>query len=357
MKIDRNNYEAFFIDYLEGNLDNKMIDDFIEFLQHNPDLKQELSLFENISIEQEEITFNKKDLLLKEKYDEEKEFNEAAVAELEGDISWSEKLEFENYLSKHPEKQKEVELFKLTKLHPDELITFNKKNNIFHRSAGKTVLLWSLRVAAVMIVVLSVYIFMDNSSDKIIDQNQVAVTVEQDPQKKENYPKVMDEPEKKEKKVVEPVIKKETDKPALKKQKPKTEPTKSLRENSKGRLENNDLTYIRTNEEIPAKLNSLNPTIFAGIPKAELVPVKFTVPEINESITEEKFFVDMVKEKTGLENLSINKITKAGLSLVSNVSKEKFNYDTNKEGEVTELKYDSRFLAFSFPTKKEKDRK
>ena len=44
MKINRNNYEAFFIDYLEGNLDEKMVDDFIEFLQQNPDLKEELSV-------------------------------------------------------------------------------------------------------------------------------------------------------------------------------------------------------------------------------------------------------------------------------------------------------------------------
>ena len=127
MKINRNNYEAFFIDYLEGNLDEKMVDDFIEFLQQNPDLKEELSLFETVSVEQEEITFNKKELLLKEKFDVEKVFNEAAIAIVEGEISSSEKTEFENYLSTHPEKQKEAELFSYTKLHPDQSIVFSHK--------------------------------------------------------------------------------------------------------------------------------------------------------------------------------------------------------------------------------------
>ena len=108
MKINRNNYEAFFIDYLEGNLDERLVDDFIEFLQQNPDLKEELSLFEPISIGHEEITFNKKELLFKEKYDAENVFNQAAVASVEGDISAMEKIEFENYLSAHPEKQKEA---------------------------------------------------------------------------------------------------------------------------------------------------------------------------------------------------------------------------------------------------------
>jgi hypothetical protein len=109
---------------------------------------------------------------------------------------------------------------------------------------------------------------------------------------------------------------------------------------------------IRRAEEIPARLNSLTLTVFAGTAIPELAHVKFEMPEINENPYEEKYLVDVVKEKTGLDKLSFKKITKAGLSLVSNLSKEKFNYETNPEGDVTELKYDSRILAFSIPTKK-----
>ena len=43
MKINRNNYEVFFMDYLDGNLDESVVNDFIEFLQKNPDLKEELA--------------------------------------------------------------------------------------------------------------------------------------------------------------------------------------------------------------------------------------------------------------------------------------------------------------------------
>ncbi|HSH19562.1 MAG TPA: hypothetical protein VLA03_03875, partial [Draconibacterium sp.] len=132
-----------------------------------------------------------------------------------------------------------------------------------------------------------------------------------------------------------------------------TEPTKSLRENSKGRLENEDLAVIRPTEEIPARLNSLNAIVYVGIPETNLDPVDITLPVINENMYEEKYFVDMVKEKTGFEKLSISKITKAGLNLVSNISKEKFQYDTDTEGKITDLKYDSRILAFSIPTKRE----
>jgi len=356
MNINRNNYEAFFVDYLEGNLDKKMVDDFIEFLQQNPDLKEELSLFETVSIENEEITFNKKELLLKEKYDAEKEFNQAAIASLEGDISATEKVKFEKYLTSHPDKQEEAELFRLTKLEPDESVIFNKKQKIYRLSAGRTVLLWSMRVAAVMIVVLSVYTFINKSSNKLITKNQVAV-VEKEKVKKEINPAVTEVPEKKEKKEVQPIIKEESSKPAIKKEKPKPEPTKSLRENSKGRLENEDLALIRTTDEILAELESLSPSIFAGVLKTDLIPVKIVIPEINETVPEEKYLVDVIKEKTGFNRLSFNKITKAGLTLVANLSKEKFNYETNSEGKVSEVKYDSRILAFSIPTKNELDRK
>lgn len=352
MKINRNNYETYFIDYLEGVLDEKLVDDFIEFLQQNPDLKEELSLFETISIEHEEIKFNKKELLLKEQFDVERVFNEAAIARLEGDISTTEKVEFERYLLTHPEKQKEAELFSYTKLQPDESILFNKKNKIYHRSAGRTVLLWSLRAAAVIAVALSVYTFIDKSSDKIIIENQISA-IEKEPEKKEVSTDAIKVPEKKDEKEVQPIIKKEAEKPVIKKENPKTEPSKSLRENSNGRLENNDLALIHEKEEVPDEIVSLKPAIYAGIPKTDLVPVKMEVPETNEIIHEEKYLVDVVKEKTGLNKLSINKITKAGLSFVANLSKEKFNYKTNTEGKVTEVNFDSRLLAFSIPTRVE----
>ena len=357
MKITRNNYEAYFIDYLEGTLDNKMVDDFIEFLQQNPDLKEELSLFENVPMEQEEITFDKKELLRKEKYDVEKEFNEAVIAELEGDISTSEKAEFETYLETHPEKQKDAELFRLTKLQPDQSVIFTKKDKLYHRPFTRTVFMWSMRVAAVIVVLLAVYILIDKSQNQFINQNQFSAIKEKEPEKKETIPAITEVPQKVEKRDVQPVLKKETDKPVLKKEKPKTEPAKSLRENSKGRLENEDLAVIRFEEEIPAELKSINASVFAGIAKPNLVQVEMVIPETVESTYEEKYFVDMVKEKTGLEKLTINKITKAGLTLVSNLSKEKFIYETNTEGKVTELKYDSRILAFSIPTKRETDGK
>ena len=350
MKINRNNYEAFFIDYLEGNLDEKLVDDFIEFLQQNGDLKEELSLFETVSIGQEEMTFSKKELLLKEKYDIESEFNQAAIARLEGDISEFEKTEFENYLTAHPEQQKEAELFNKTKLQPDKSLVFSKKKKLFRYSAGRTVLLWASRMAAILIVALTAYIFIENTSNNSIPENQL-VSVEKEAEKKDNVPAAKELPAKSNKQEQLKIIKEETVKPDIKKNEPKPNQKKIIRQNPQGWLINDDLASRRIDDETPVPLKTLTASFSVQLPEAELVPVNFAIPIYSEPVFEERLLVDVVKEKTGFERINFNKIAKAGLSIVANLSKEKLNYETNNEGQVTEINFDSRLLAFSIPTR------
>ncbi len=353
MNINRDNYESFFIDYLEGKLDEKLVDDFIEFLQQNPDLKEELSLFEPVSIIQEEINFSKKESLFREKYDIENEFNQAAVANLEDDISITEKAEFEKYLSTHPEKQKEAYLFSLTRLYPDESVIFSKKDKLYHKLSGKVVLLWPMRIAAVLVVALSVYLFIERSSFKIFTENQVA-KVENEPEKKESTPALNKTAEKKE---IQLAANKEIRKVDTKKEKPKSEPGKNLSENPEGSSGIENLVLASSREETPETLKSVTPSFYTQTPKTGLAPVNISVQETDQLVDDERLLVDIVKEKTGVDKLSFKKIAKAGLSLVASLSGEKFTYQTNTEGKVTELKYDSRILAFSIPTKNETSRK
>ena len=43
MKIDRSNYEIWFIDWLDGNLNSLQIEQLKLFLDQNPDLKEEFN--------------------------------------------------------------------------------------------------------------------------------------------------------------------------------------------------------------------------------------------------------------------------------------------------------------------------
>ncbi|MCF6358236.1 MAG: hypothetical protein L3J54_10565 [Draconibacterium sp.] len=345
MKINKNNYEAYFIDYLEGNLDRRFVDDFIEFLQLNPYLKEELSLLGTVSVEPENILFGKKENLFKRKLDSEKEFDKAAIAHLEGDISISDKQEFESYIAEHPEKNREVALFGKTKLQPDETIVFNKKKILYRRSKQKVFLMWSARVAAILIIAFAFFTLIEKPATKLISENKV-VKVDD---KKADTPELKQLPVKTQKE--DPVkIKKDAVKPTIKNAAPKPK-RKSLREDTKGRLTHEDVVIQRIPVEIPVEMKSITASLVIEIPAARMATMYIKIPPNPADYFEERLLVDVVKEKTGLDKFKFNTITKAGLNLVSNISKEKFKYETNEEGKITEYKYNSRLLAFSIPSR------
>lgn len=359
MKINRENYEAYFIDYLEGNLDELLVNDFIAFLQNNPDLKEELSLFEAVTVNPENISFSKKEKLYKDKFDSEKEFNQAAIASLEADISNAEKTKFHNYLAKHPEKKHDFILFGKTKLKPDESIIFSNKRKLYKQSGRKAFLLWSGRIAAILILAFAFFTIIDQPAKNLIPDEKVA-KIEDKKEKKSTAVEINKTPVEKIETPIEikkenPInIKKSESKPLIKKALPQPQKSKSLREDTKGRMTHEDLVINRIPVEVPAKMNSILASVDSNQPKAKMARMYYKTPENFANYNDERLLVDIVKEKTGLDKFQFNKITKAGLHLISNISNEKFDFKTNKNGQITEYHYDSRLFAFSIPSKKSK---
>ncbi len=360
MKINRNNYEAYFIDYLDGNLDEKLVDDFLEFLQQNPDLKDELTLFQSVSLEPENIQFSKKEKLYKNKFDLEDNFNQASVASLEGDFNNDEKTEFENYLKSHPEKRKDFQLFKKTKLQPNLSIHFDKKRNLYRQSKSKTIVMWGIRIAAVLILAFTFYVLADRYSNNKITETNVAVNQNETPQK-QNPEKVTSVETKKQTESTEDQGQKTEKKPDVKTiepnvNKPIQKLDNSMRENNNGRTDEKDVLIVRTPVEALETVPRLSASLDTKQPKATLGNIHFVIPEEQVNKDDERLLADVVKEKAGINKLSFGKIAKAGLNLVVSISKDKLTYETNESGNVTEIKYDSRLLAFSIPTKKEADK-
>ncbi len=346
MKITRANYEVYFLDYLDGTLDDNLVDVFIEFLQENPDLKEELQRVGSVSLEPETIIYKRKEKLFRERYDLEEVFEKTAVAFMEGDLTEKEKEAFEAYLSVHPEKKKAFIWFQKTKLQPENQIVFRNKEKLLRSSKGKTILLWVTRVAAVAaIAFLAGRYAGDAIFGSLQPENQVVIT-----ENKNENPEPKSLPEKVVKKE-DPVTVKEKTQVPVKKAEPKAQPHRSLRESNSGRIDHEKVAFVRPPVEVPEMMPALQVSLLKSeVAIAALAPVnnsKFIVPSTE---FEEKFLADVVKEKTGLDNISLNKVAKAGLKLISGFSREKFNYETNSEGQITELNFDSRLLAFSIPT-------
>jgi len=129
-RINRHNYEIYFLDYLDGKLDEKLLPDFKDFLNKNPDLAVELSEFESIKIEPDKPSFQHKKELKKESItDRQNNFDDLCIGYLEGDLNAAQKKEFENLINESPENQKEFELYQKTRLVPPK-INFAYKNKL-----------------------------------------------------------------------------------------------------------------------------------------------------------------------------------------------------------------------------------
>ena len=133
MKINRDNYEVWFLDYCEGRLSPQQVEELKAFLDLHYDLKEELDSFENISLPPaKKIVFDAKESLKKTVIItvgsiHEKNYEEFFIADVEGELTKEKKTELNIFLEKNPQLKKEFELFQKTKVTPDASIIFPAK--------------------------------------------------------------------------------------------------------------------------------------------------------------------------------------------------------------------------------------
>ncbi|WP_163322688.1 hypothetical protein [Draconibacterium mangrovi] len=343
-EINRTNYEAYFIDYLEGDLDEGMIDSFIAFLKANPDLKQELELYEPISLEPEKVTFNKKTELYKSNFDNSEGFDNAAIALLEGDLSEQEKQDFETYLASNPEKEKQAAAFQKAILTADESIVFANKKKLYKKAPGKTILLWTSRMAAVLILGLVIFNLVNrNSMVEEITSQQIAEVEKAPQQTSEETPEII--PENNEQVAV--VENTPIEAPAPAKQiSPKKPVIEDIIEENNSTSAPDELLAMRETIVVPEEMHSLNASIAVEQPHASLATMYLIYPA--ETYDDEILLADRIKEK-----INLRKISQAGLDLIASISDDRFEYETNNNGKVVNYTYESRLLAFSIPGRNE----
>lgn len=161
MGISRKNYESFFIDYLDGELSQEQVVELMTFLKENPGLKEELNEFEEIKIEPGKVSFSSKISLKKGFVVSNSNFNDLCVASLEGDLTEEKEKLFNNYLKNNPSGSKEFELYKKTRLIPENIVFEYKsilKKKSFIRIPSRRV--WGyISAAASIIIFVMLYFF------------------------------------------------------------------------------------------------------------------------------------------------------------------------------------------------------
>ena len=161
-KINKHTYEAYFIDYTEGNLSETDKQELLLFLEQNPELKEELEAYEAIALPAAEYTFTNKEALKKPVYTD-----EVLVAYLENDLDEAQRKELEKTAAEHAYIQKEIDLYKKTILVPDAAIVYADKEKLKKRGP---VLIWNnpliyFRAAAAILLMLGLYVLISKQVD------------------------------------------------------------------------------------------------------------------------------------------------------------------------------------------------
>ncbi len=163
MKITRDNYEIWFLDYQEGRLDKEGREEVRLFLNQYPDLSGELDAFSPALKIDSNLKFPDKDRLKREIFDDPKYFETTATAAMECDLTPDELAHFEEWLTKNPAKQEFISQLKTTKLQPDSTISFPRKANLKKKT---TVMPFWVRIAAVAAaLILALLLFKPEKID------------------------------------------------------------------------------------------------------------------------------------------------------------------------------------------------
>ncbi|MFP4023606.1 MAG: hypothetical protein ACLFVR_03690 [Thiohalospira sp.] len=174
-EINRHNYEAFFIDYLDGNLSPSQEKLLWSFLKENPDLKQELDEFEPVAIPKENHLFGEKEGLKKTALlnnESSSNFDELCIAYLEEDLSLKGKVLFETSIKNDPEKSKILKIYQNTRLKADLKIVYPEKDIL--KKTGLTISLRKhypiLAVAASALLLIALYFLVPKSNGEFYQE-------------------------------------------------------------------------------------------------------------------------------------------------------------------------------------------
>ncbi len=136
MKITRDNYEAYFLDYHEGQLSPEMVEEIMMFVEANPDLKNILDAFEQVMlVADEDIIFEKKSSLKKNQVYATAEINELncedyMLRETEGLLNDNELESLEEFIRINPHCDRDRKLFALSHLPLENDFVFTGKESL-----------------------------------------------------------------------------------------------------------------------------------------------------------------------------------------------------------------------------------
>ncbi|MBS3807064.1 MAG: hypothetical protein KGY60_06125 [Bacteroidales bacterium] len=173
-RIDRNNYEMYVIDYLEGRLSQDREQQMKRFLRDHPDLEQELMDLEQTRLVPAAEAFPDKEGLKKQLTLDDagySHFDELCISRLEGELTDEQARVFDRLVAASPERQHAYGLYQKTRVAPDRAIAFEGKEGLKKGGASRKPLLRALypwaAMAASVLVLAGLYLFFPSPDSAV----------------------------------------------------------------------------------------------------------------------------------------------------------------------------------------------
>ena len=174
MIINRNNYEEYFLLYIDRELSTAEREAVEHFVTENPDLKPELEALQGVTLDgTDTVSFpGKKELLstgsLLSLVTAENR-TEYFILYADNELNNEKKALVEQFVYHHPEHQQEFELFLQARVEADRTIIFEDKNSLFRQEATvRPIAGWfklSAAVAAAVIFLIFGYLQFNTEND------------------------------------------------------------------------------------------------------------------------------------------------------------------------------------------------
>ena len=370
MKITRDNYEEFFIDYLDGNLSDAQIHEFEAFLIKNPELREEIEGLEKIIVESSDEVFPIKENL--KQIDtlgpvNESNFEFLCIAESDGDLNGDQLQELKDFISKNPQKQKERELLLRLKVQPEENILYPDKKALkksvflLQRPVVYRTIAFAASIALLMIVYFS-FLEKDMEQSFVSENSEVLDTKDSTSLKPpKEVPEKTENPEKKQ---IIPAAKEQVKKAAKTISFKVGIPVASVVDETPAEesLKLNPREVIKKINIDPNAFQTYNTTnvlLSEGIDMSKIaLPAvkKPAKPDEYQTIDEfvlNKFSELVFKEKQ--ESISGWGLASAGVQKINDLTGAKMKLEASAEegNKPKKLSFNSRILSFSTPINRE----
>ena len=183
MNINRNNYEQFFILYVDNELNAEERQAVEEFVTANPDLQPELDMFMEVVLQPEpEIVFTAKHTLLKNSNPvNEENFEEYFVLYGDDELGKEDKEFVEQFVYRNPQHQAAFELIQMARVTPDNDIVYANKEELYRyeKKGGAVIRMQWMRAAAAAVILLFMggmgWMFIDGKQDPHVPNSDNSV--------------------------------------------------------------------------------------------------------------------------------------------------------------------------------------